>query len=258
MLRFSIANAKTKRLKDIPELKEKYLSRKRNVYSLDLLSGWSCPGAKDCFAKVVIGDDGRKLVDGPHTLFRCFSASQEVAFPNVYNSRKHNFDLLKGCDNAQSITELIIKSIPIDAGIVRFHVGGEFFNLKYLVGAVNAATVLSDVLFYTYTKSLHLLKQIKMLDPTNGIIIDNFLITTSIGGKYDHLIPELGIRTAKVVFTENEAGDLPIDHDDSHAATPGSSFALLLHGIQPKGSIASQALKALKGKGSYSQNGKTI
>ena len=49
---------------------------------------------------------------------------------------------------------------------------------------------------------------------------------------------------------------LPIDHDDSHAALNGGSFALLLHGTQPKDSDASKALKALKGKGSYSRNKK--
>ena len=58
------------------------------------------------------------------------------------------------------------------------------------------------------------------------------------------------------VFSEKEAADLnlEIDHDDSHAADVSKrdeSFALLIHGVQPKGSKASAALKTLKGKGSY-------
>ena len=58
------------------------------------------------------------------------------------------------------------------------------------------------------------------------------------------------------MFSEQEAIDkgLEIDHDDSHAAFGKESFALLLHGTQPKGSAASQALSLLRkqGKRGYS------
>jgi hypothetical protein len=100
---------------------------------------------------------------------------------------------------------------------------------------------------------INLLLQIEMEKPSEGVIRNNFLLTASIGGKYDNLIPQLGLRSAKVVFAENEAGKLPIDHDDSHAATKGGNFALLLHGIQPKGSDAATALKELRGVGSYAR-----
>jgi hypothetical protein len=46
---------------------------------------------------------------------------------------------------------------------------------------------------------------------------------------------------------------MEVDHDDSHAAMPGPSFALLIHGIQPKGSDAGKAVRALRGNGSYSR-----
>jgi hypothetical protein len=252
MLKFSPANAKTKNLQSVPALSQ-YLTGKRKVYSLDLLSGWSCPAALDCLAKVYIENGKRRLEDGPDTIFRCFSASQEVAYPNVYNLRKHNFDLLQSLKGEFSICNMILQSMPENAGIIRYHVGGEFFNMEYLKAAVLAAEVRPDVLFYAYTKSLHLIQKIRCDNLRAGIIRPNFLITGSRGGKYDHLIPVLGIRTAKVINAENEAGHLPIDHDDSHAATAGGNFALLLHGIQPKGSIASKALQLLKGKGSYAR-----
>jgi hypothetical protein len=53
---------------------------------------------------------------------------------------------------------------------------------------------------------------------------------------------------AAVVFSEREAQELglDIDHDDSHAMKKGSSFALLLHGTQPKKSRASKALQSLR------------
>ena len=98
MLKFSKANAKTQALKNDSELAD-YLTDKRKIYSLDLLSGYSCPSAEKCLSKAVVQPDGkRKIKDGKKTEFRCFSASQEVQYTNVYNSRKHNFDLLRNSD----------------------------------------------------------------------------------------------------------------------------------------------------------------
>jgi hypothetical protein len=251
LLKFSPANAKTKELVKVRALR-KYLKNGRKVYSLDLLSGWSCPGAKDCLAKVHIIEGRAKVVDGANTSFRCFSASQEVLYPSVYKARKHNLDLLKACNSTVPCLKLLQSSLPPNIGILRFHVGGEFFKMSYLRAVVKLAELRPDVLFYAYTKSLHFLQQIDMVDPTRGIIRHNFLITASRGGRYESLIDELKIRTATVVFSSDDTS-LAIDHDDSHAATAGPSFSLLLHGIQPKGSIAAKSLVTLNGKGSYSR-----
>ena len=250
MLKFSEANAKTKSLRDISKL-QPYLANRRKVYSLDLLSGWSCPGACDCLARVHMLNGKRSLKDGPKTKFRCFSASQEVAYTNTYKARQHNFDLIKGCRSTESVLKLLTKSMPKNLGILRWHVAGDFFRRSYLKAAIELARRNPDRLFYAYTKSLKFLAEFPMLDPSNGVLLPNFLVTSSRGGKYDNLIDQIGVRTSTVVFDENT--DLPIDHDDSHAATMGGNFALLLHGIQPAGSEASIAKKALKGKGKYSR-----
>lgn len=64
MLKFSNANAKTEALKQVPEL-ARFLSDKRKIYSLDLLSGYSCPYAEKCLSKAVVQDNGkRKIRDG--------------------------------------------------------------------------------------------------------------------------------------------------------------------------------------------------
>ena len=52
MLKFSKANAKTQALKNDSELAD-YLTDKRKIYSLDLLSGYSCPYAEKCLSKAV-------------------------------------------------------------------------------------------------------------------------------------------------------------------------------------------------------------
>ena len=252
MLKFSEANAKTKLLKSIPAL-GKYLANRRKVYSLDLLSGWSCPGARDCKAKVHESDGKRTLRDGPHTQFRCFSASQEVLFPKVYANRKFNFGALRKMRGKSQCAELLELSMPDNLGVLRYHVGGGFFKQAYLDAAVEVAKNHPNRLFYAYVKSLHFLANVDMINPRCGMVLPNFLVTASRGGEHDHLIDGLDIRTATVIFAEQKAKTLglPIDHDDSHAATTGGSFALLLHGVQPAGSEASKALVQLKGKGSY-------
>ena len=255
MLKFSKANAKTQALANDPELAD-YLTDKRKIYSLDLLSGYSCPHAKQCLSKAVVKDNGkRKIRDGKHTQFRCFSASQEVQYTNVYNSRKHNFDLLRNLHH-DDMFYMIDDSLPKDAGIVRIHVAGDFFNQEYMHAWYAVALNNPRTLFYAYTKSLRYWLSVREFPE-----LWNFVLTASYGGTHDHLIDEFNLRSAKVVFSEAEAAELglAIDHDDTHAAKPtlrDDSFALLLHGTQPKDSEASKALKALKGKGSYSRNKK--
>ena len=253
MLKFSKANAKTQALANDAELAE-YLQGNRKIYSLDLLSGWSCPHAKDCLSKAVVQDNGkRKIKDGKDTQFRCFSASQEVQYTNVYNSRKHNFDLLRNL-HFEDMVELINSSLPKNAGIVRIHVAGDFFSQQYLDAWYIVALRNPKILFYAYTKSL----RFWVGGVTEMPILHNFVLTASYGGRDDHMIDQFNLRSAKVVFSEAEAKELglAIDHDDSHAAKPSlrdNSFALLIHGTQPAGAEASTALKKLKGKGSYSR-----
>jgi hypothetical protein len=249
MLKYSPANAKTEALKEVEELKP-FLADKRRIYSLDLLSGYSCPSANECLSKAIIVDGKRKIKDGPNTKFRCFSASQEVQYTNVYNLRKHNFDTLRGLHLNDMIHELN-QSMPKNLGICRIHVAGDFFNRNYMFAWINMAMMHPDRLFYAYTKSLkYWLQNIEWVEK-----LDNFILTASYGGKDDDLIFKHGLRHCNVIGSEAET-HLPIDHDDSHAARPSqrhNSFSLLLHGTQPKGSKAAAALKLLKGKGSYSR-----
>jgi hypothetical protein len=262
MLKFSDANTKLKALYDVPELQEwlkqnptlsTYGKKGRKVYSLDLLSGWSCPFAKDCLSKVhetgefsKAGNPKVVLKDGPETEFRCFSASQEALLPNVYKKRKHNYDSLRGL-HLNDMIHRLNTDLPEDTGILRWHVGGDFFNSDYFFAAINVAMMNPDKLFYAYTKSIRYWIDLQEEWP----ILDNFVLTASYGGRDDSLIEDYNLRTSKVVYSEQEAHDLElaIDHDDSHAARPSlrnESFALMLHGTQPKGSTAADALKVLK------------
>lgn len=233
MLYFSKANAKTKNL------------GLGKVYSLDLPAGYTCPGARDCLSKCVNG----KIKDGPHTQFRCFSASQEVTYPAVHKRRMMNLAELRRCKRTRQITTLIMESLPRDANVIRYHVSGDFFKESYFQAALDVADRRPDILFYGYTKSLlHICTYGNREKMEQGEMLPNFFLTASRGGKHDELIDLMSMREARVVFSVEEAEKLglAIDHDDSHAATIGPSFALLLHGVQPAKTAASIALSALK------------
>ena len=253
MVKFSKANAKIEALKQVKSL-EKYLEGKK-VYSFDLLSGFSCPFAKECLSKAVENSECKRTIkDGPDTEFRCFSASQEVQYTNLYNLRKNNFDSLRKLDTVELVKE-ILEAMPKDLGVCRIHVAGDFFNEKYFLAWLAIAKMFPQKLFYAYTKSITYWLHNQSLVSS----LPNFILTASYGGKADALIEANNLRASKVVFSEQEAEDLglDIDHDDSHAADPelkNQDFALLIHGTQPKGSAASAALSKLRkqGKGGYS------
>lgn len=253
-LKFSPANAKTSKLQKYPQL-QKYLQG-RKIYSLDLLSGVGCMGARDCLAYVIHKNGKRKLKDGPKTEFRCFSASQEVLYENVFNLRKHNLDLMRQLKTEEKITNQILADIPKNCGILRLSVAGDILSQEHFNALANVAQRRSDILFYGYTKSLPFWTNYLDLGKT---LPTNFVLTASKGGKYDNLIDKYNLRSAKVVYSSYQAKKLglPIDHSDIHAADPAKKnqdFALVIHGQQKGNTKASKAWQRIKNnKGGYSR-----
>jgi hypothetical protein len=214
------------------------------VFIFSVPAGWFCPFAKQCLSKVKRGEGVIK--DGKFTRFRCFSASAELR-PGVRQARWHNADLLKPLTTAAAIAELILRSLDPLAGWVRMYVSGDFHNQAMFDAWLLVARARPDTWFYGYTKSLPYWLARREQIPANMIL------TASYGGSHDHLISEHGLRYARVVFSKQEAADLglELDHDDSHAQRPGPSFALLIHGVQPAGTPASQAVATLRTEGEW-------
>jgi hypothetical protein len=240
LLKFGEPNAKLKKM-----LKKLRLKLK----TFTLPAGWSCPAAKDCLSRA--DRTTGKVKDGPETEFRCFMASAEARSPSLRALVWHNFDLIKTTmlnawrykkDKVQSVADLIHNSLPKDFDILRVHVGGDYFSRDYLEAWIEVAKRNPEKIFYSYSKSLHFFKQYALPE--------NLVLTASRGGKYDELIDQHGWKEALVVYSEEEAEarGLEIDHDDTHAAFGKENFALLIHGTQPKGSIASLALSAINKK----------
>ena len=238
LLKFGEPNAKLKKML-------KKLSLKLKTFTLP--AGHTCPAANECLSRA--DRETGKIKDGPNTLFRCFAASAEAVYPSLRKMVWHNFELIKATlkNGVNACADLICESLPKKFDILRVHVGGDYFSKQYLQAWIEVAKRNPDKLFYSYSKSLHFFKQFALPE--------NLVLTASRGGKYDDMIDLHGWKEALVVYSEQEAIDkgLEIDHDDTHAAFGKDNFALLIHGTQPKGSIASVALSKLRkqGKGGY-------
>ena len=239
-LRFSKGNAK--------------LAKDTLIFNLP--AGKTCPGALHCKAFATEQADGkRKIVDGPETKFRCFAASCEVQYDAVFRMRAENLsecieslkdEIITQTDNilAGKLRDAILTQKTKNTTKVRIHESGDFWAKEYLQAWIECAKLLPDLKFYCYSKSLHLF----LNDDLDADIIDlpdNFYLTASYGGKWDHLIDRGYFpRYAKVFKFEEEAiaEGLEVDHDDSHCLQDGP-FALLVHGTQPKGSVWGAAIR---------------
>jgi len=220
----------------------------KKIYTFSLPAGHACPFAFEC--KASADRETGKITDGEHQTFRCFAASAEALYGNVRKSRWHNYDILKSLKTKAEMVSAIEGSLPSKATIVRVHVSGDFFNQNYFDAWMEVASRNPDKKFYAYTKSL--VYWIKRLDS----VPSNFELTSSKGGKKDELITQNSLKYVQVVHGVDEAAALgmEIDHDDTHAYEGKSSFALLLHGTQAKGSAAAKSLSNLRkaGIGGYS------
>ena len=218
----------------------------KNTLIFDLPAGKTCPNANECKSYVVMNDNGKtNIKDGENNIFRCYAASQENQYPNVYKARKYNLDLIKKTLNVKNgfyktyelINASIQKHITKNINKVRILSSGDFFNGEYLRSWLAVARLNPQLRFYCYSKSLHLFG-------TNISIPENFFLTASMGGLRDDLIHKGHFkRWAIVVNSEDEAIKKGIEHigkpyeidkDDSHCFKP-DPFALLIHGKQKKG-----------------------
>jgi hypothetical protein len=220
-----------------------------SIATFALPAGHSCPFAKECFSKAskLTG----KVIDGAHCRFRCFAATEE-RYPAVRAMRWQNFEMVKSLRSVEKIAELINNSLP-DTRLVRIHPSGDFFSEKYFLAWLNVACNYPLTTFYAYTKALPFWVKYRSWLP------DNFKLVASRGGTHDNLIGRYHLRSAKVVFSEQEAEDmgLEIDHTDSLAYAGKSDFALLLHGTQPVGTEAGKAwYKIMKAGKGYSPKSK--
>jgi hypothetical protein len=232
LLKFSRDNKKLDKLAlEVHKQKGIY----RNVYSMSIPSGRAetCPYADKC--KAYVGSDGKLVSRDDHIDYRCYSASMEAVYKAQLKQRNYNFELLKACNNDRhELMNLINASIPVEAQIIRIHVGGDFYSQPYFDAWLNVAMLNREIRFYAYTKSLPF--WVSRLDSIKLGEYQNMELIASRGGTKDKLIDEYGLKEAVVVYSEQEAKErnLEIDYTDYLACYGKESFALLIHGTQPK------------------------
>ena len=224
------------------------LSKWKGLYTFSLPAGRACQFARECRSRVEELPDGRRrIVDGPHTKFRCFGASSEIRSRGLHNLVTRNYELVMNTQlEIEALTRLIDRSIPDGAQYIRLHAtGGDLISEEYLLSWMEIAKLYPDVLFYGYTKAMPYYIKFKDTFP------ENLRLTPSRGGSHDFYIDQESLHEARVVLHPDEAEALgwPIDHDDSHAMAADHSFCLLIHGVQPKGGKAAEALKILRKEG---------
>jgi len=213
----------------------------KDTLIFNLPAGKTCPGAMLCKSFAVVENGKRRIQDGEHTEFRCFAASSEVQYDAVFENRASNLQMVVDAIKHGIVVDLIHNSIQFhrtrNTKKVRIHESGDFFSGAYLDAWIEVAHRNPDLQFYCYSKSLQLFLNFKMPE--------NFYMTASYGGKWDHLIEEgFFTRYSKVFMTEEDAtaAGLEVDHDDSHCFGD-QPFALLVHGTQPKGSTWGAAIR---------------
>ncbi|NBW57715.1 hypothetical protein EBR43_08020 [bacterium] len=239
-------------------------------YNLNLPAGYTCPFADKCLSKADVETGKIKEGEKGEDEYRCYAASQEAVYPAVRKQRHNNFDLLLSKKTADEMADLIVDSIqtqiPRREKIFRIHSSGDFYNMQYLQAWIKVAERMPDIKFYAYTKSIPYWVNLK--DQIPG----NLILTASLGSRHDDLIMQNNLKYSVVVFSQEQAENyvlpkywqeklgrekgLVIDHDDHMAYENNEPFALLIHGVQPKGTEAAAALKKLGGiggKSSYSK-----
>jgi hypothetical protein len=239
-------------------------------YNLNLPAGYTCPFADKCLSKADRETGKIKEGEKGEDEYRCYAASQEAVYSNTRNQRHNNFDLLLSKKTSDEMADLIVDSIqaeiPMREKIFRIHSSGDFFNLQYLQAWIKVAERMPNIKFYAYTKSIPYWVALKDQIP------NNLILTASLGSKHDKLIMDNNLKYSVVVFSNEEAENyvlpkywqeklgrekgLVVDHDDHMAYENNEPFALLIHGVQPKGTVAAAALKKLGGIGGISSYSK--
>ncbi len=217
----------------------------KGTASFSLPSGHSCPGALLC--KASADRDTGRVTDGKHATLRCYQTSLEAAYSTLRARNWRNFDLVRAARTTPAIRELILESLPPEHkwDTMRIHIGGDFYNLAYFKAWVEVAEKFPNKKFYAYTTSGHLFQP--FLDG-GGVLPENFLLTGSMAGKYTAHYDKLVQGRAFIVNHPDET-ELPIDHDERHAAGGLGDFALLIHGSQPAGTKASEGISRMKREG---------
>jgi hypothetical protein len=168
--------------------------------------------------------DGRNFNTCPGALACrgvCYAKQGAYLWASTVAARKRSLD--------QTLTDTFAADAIADlqamrgVGVVRIHDSGDFYSQKYLDAWCDIARALPSIIFYAYTKSLHL--------NFNGAPT-NLRITQSLGGKFDNLV-QLGKPHSRIFSTDEArvaAGYVDGNESDAPAIKGLVQIGLVYHG----------------------------
>jgi len=201
----------------------KLLKSSRGKYRV---MGFSVPADHDFTVK------GQRLNTCPQALACrgvCYAKQGRYRMDNVAHARKHNLRMSLRSTFVKLITadlqQMVVKSKVCRKPyiVVRLHDSGDFYRQEYLDAWSAIAATFPHVIFYAYTKSLHL---------DFSAIPSNLRITRSQGGKLDKLIP-LGLPNSRIFSSHaarKRAGYVDGNASDIPAIEGVTSIGLTYHG----------------------------
>ena len=107
----------------------------------------------------------------------CYAQNGFFTFKSVKNKYEENYKLT-GQDNFPDLIKKELDKKKVTH--LRIHSSGDFYSKKYLNTWVNLAIKNPKIVFYGYSKSVKMIKEVKKPN--------NFKFVFSYGGKQDHLI----------------------------------------------------------------------
>ena len=176
-------------------------------YNFD--GGNTCPGANACRGV-------------------CYAKQGRYVMANVRDARLHNLNYFNTHGDAAFVAAARQDLLRLTRryNVVRLHDSGDFFSQDYLDAWKAIAYLFPQVIFYAYTKSLHL--DIQSMKP------DNLRIVQSLGGKYDASV-NLDLPHSRIFSTDADrvaAGYVDGNVNDLPAILGDIRIGLVYHGVK--------------------------
>ena len=167
--------------------------------------GNTCPGANACRGV-------------------CYAKQGRYLMANVRDARLHNFNASRDVESFVSAAIADLTRYAKRYNVVRLHDSGDFYSQDYLNAWKRIAAIFPTIIFYAYTKSLHL-----------DLFTDkpaNLRLVQSLGGKYDNQL-NLQASHSRIFSTDADriaAGYVDGNVNDVPAIEGAINIGLVYHG----------------------------
>lgn len=157
----------------------------------------------------------------------CYAKSGAYLFSNVKSAYEARLQATLKPDFIDAVSlelDRILKNKSTKQVYVRIHDSGDYYNLEYFQTWLKIAMKYPNVIFYSYTKMVKMLK--------GHFMPSNFKLIFSLGGKQDNLIDQSNDRHSRVFESMTDlvnAGYVNASEHDLIALGENKRIGLLFH-----------------------------